>query len=53
MTAVGSRDRVERAILGMILAGRFWSFRAIIVAGEPLCDVGFPFRALVTLIRVI
>ena len=32
-TAVGSFDRAERAILGLIVAGRG-------VVAEPLCDVG-------------
>ena len=41
VTAVGSPDRAERAILGMIL-GVFWSIQATFVVGEPLCDVGIP-----------
>ena len=41
VTTVGSPDRVERAILGMVL-GVFWSIQAIFVVREPLCDVGTP-----------
>ena len=46
VTAVRSPDRAERAILGVILAGRFfdfWPIQATFVVGEPLCDVGTPF----------
>ena len=40
VTAVGSPDRAERAILGVILAGRvFVSIQDIFLVGEPLCDV--------------
>ena len=41
VTSVGSPDRAERAILGMIL-GVFWPIQAVFVAREPLCDVGTP-----------
>ena len=41
VTAVGSLDRAQRAILGGILAGRVFvqSRIYIFVAGEPLCGV--------------
>ena len=41
LTAVGSPDRGERAILGVIL-GDFWPIQATCVVGEPLCDVKKP-----------
>ena len=37
--SVGSPDRAERDILGVIL-GVFWPVQATFVGGEPLCDVG-------------
>ena len=41
VTAVGTPDRAERAILKLILAGPFfWPIQAVFVVGEPLCDVG-------------
>ena len=40
VTPAGSPDRAECAILGMILAGRFWPIQAVFVVAEPLCDVG-------------
>ena len=43
VTAVGSPDIAERAILGQILAGAlFWPIQAVFVVGGPLCDVGTP-----------
>ena len=41
-TAVGSPDRAERAILGVMLVPRFGPIQAIFVVGEPLCDAGAP-----------
>ena len=41
VTSVGSSDRVECYILGMVL-NVFWPFQAVIVVGEPFCDLGFP-----------
>ena len=41
MTAVGSPDSAECAILGFIL-GIFWSIQAVFVIGEPFCDAGTP-----------
>ena len=40
VTPVGSPDRAERAILGVILAGLFWPNQDMFVVAEPLCDVG-------------
>ena len=40
VTPVGSPDRAERAILGMIWLSVFWPIQAVFVVGEPLCDVG-------------
>ena len=43
VTAVGSPDRAERAILGVILAGRvFGQSRSFLWSEEPLCGVGTP-----------
>ena len=43
VTAVGSPDRTEHAILRVILAGRFFlPSQAVFVSGEPLCDAGTP-----------
>ena len=45
VTAVGSPDRAEHAILGTILAVRCFGFglvKAVFVVGEPLRDVGTP-----------
>ena len=43
LTAVGSPDRAKGAILGVILAGRFFGhFRLYLWAGEPRYDVGTP-----------
>ena len=43
VTAVGSPDRAERAILGVILAGRFFlPNQVVFLVGEPLCDVATP-----------
>ena len=42
VTAVGSPDRKEFAMLGVILAGRFLPIQAVLVVREPLCDVGTP-----------
>ena len=41
LTAVGSPDRAEHAILGIIL-GIFWPIQANLVVEEPLCDLGIP-----------
>ena len=42
-SAVGFPDRAERAILGVILAERFFfPIQAVFVVREPLCDVGTP-----------
>ena len=42
-TAVGSPDKAERAILGVILARYFFCrFRPIFVVTEPFCDVRTP-----------
>ena len=44
VTAVGSLDRTEHAILGVILAGRgFGQSRSFLWSGEPLYGVGTPF----------
>ena len=54
VTAVGSPNRAERAILGRILAGAlFWIVQAVFVVREPLCDVGTSSCALISLLRVI
>ena len=54
VTAVRSPGRAERAIWGGISAGRFlWLIQAVFVVGEPLCDVGTAYRALISLLRVI
>ena len=42
VTAVGSPDRAERAILGLLLVV-FWSIQAVFVVEEPLYDVGTPY----------
>ena len=43
VTAVGSPYRAKRAILGVILAGRFLPIQAVfVVGGELVCDVGTP-----------
>ena len=42
VTVIGSPDRAERAILGVILAGRFSPIQAVLMAMEPLHDVGTP-----------
>ena len=42
VTTVGSPDRAEHDILGMVFPGRFWSTQTAIVVGETLCDVGNP-----------
>ena len=52
VTPVGSSDRAEHAILGVIL-GVFLPIQATFVVGEPLCDVGISSWALITLLRVI
>ena len=39
VTPVGSPNRAERAILGVILDA-FWSIQVVCVVGEPFCDVG-------------
>ena len=47
-------DRAERAILRVIFARRiFGQIQALLVVGDPLCDVGTPSSALITLLRVI
>ena len=42
VTAVGSPDRAERAILGVILVGRDIADLDVFVVGKLLCDVGTP-----------
>ena len=43
VTAVGFPDRGKRAILEVILAGRFFlPIQAVFVVGGPPCDVGPP-----------
>ena len=43
VTAVGSIDRAERAILGVFVAGRvFWPIQVIFVVGPPFYGVGTP-----------
>ena len=43
VTAVGSLDRDELAILGVIVAGRvFGPTQVIFAVTAPLCDVGTP-----------
>ena len=41
VAAVGSSDRAERDILGVIL-NFFWPIQATVVVREPLCDAGIP-----------
>ena len=53
VTAVGSSDRAEHAIFGMILAVRFLAIQAVFATGEPLSDGGTASLALITLLRVI
>ena len=54
VTAVRTPDRAECAILGVILALRFfWPIQAVFVVTEPLCNVGNPSWALTTLLRTI
>ena len=48
VTAVGSPDKAQRDILGMILDA-CWRLRAAFADGEPLCDVGIPSWALIPL----
>ena len=52
ITAVEFPDRGERAILGMVLSF-FWPIQATFVAVEPLCVVGVPSWAIITLLRII
>ena len=42
VTAVKCPDRARHAILGVILAGRFSPIQAVLMAMEPLHDVGTP-----------
>ena len=42
VTAAGSPDRAERAILGVILVGRDIADLDVFVVGKLLCDVGTP-----------
>ena len=43
VTAVGSIDIAERAILGVFMTGCvFWPIQVIFVVREPLCGVGIP-----------
>ena len=53
VTAIGSSGRAEDAILGVVVAGRFWPIQVIFVVAAPLCGVGSPSRSLITLLRVI
>ena len=50
-TSVGSLARAQSDMFGVILT--FWPIQATFVAKEPLCDLGIPSRALITLLRVI
>ena len=52
VTTIGSHDRVERDILGMIL-DVFWPIQATFAARVPLCDVGTPSWALIFLPKII
>ena len=52
LTSVESPDRAKRDILGTFL-NIFLLVQAVIVTGEPLCGMGIPSRALVTLLRAI
>ena len=51
VTSVGSPD-TEGEMLGVSLDG-FWPIQDTFVTGEPLCDVGIPSEALITLLRII
>ena len=42
VTAVGSPDSAERAILGVVLAASFWTIQVMFVDAEALCGVGTP-----------
>ena len=43
VVAVGSPDRAELAIWGMILVGiRVWPIQTLFVVGEQVCDVRTP-----------
>ena len=42
ITVIGSPDRGERDIFGMILLSGFWPIQATFVVGEAFCDVGLP-----------
>ena len=43
VTGVRSPDRAEPAILGVVLAGRFFGLiQAVFVGKEPLCGIGTP-----------
>ena len=53
VTAAGSPDRVECAILAVILAQRFRPIQPVFVIGKPLCDVRTPSPAPISLLRVI
>ena len=54
VTAVGSLDTAERGIFeGDFGWALFWPIQAIFVVGGPLCGLGTPIRALITLLRVI
>ena len=47
-------DRAERATLRVIFARRiFGQIQALLVVGEPLCNVGTTSSALLALLRVI
>ena len=41
VTPVGSPDRAEGGILGMLL-NVFWPIQAAFVVGKPFCDVAVP-----------
>ena len=49
MTPVESPDRAEYEMDDF---GLFWPIQAAFVVGEPLCDVGTPSSALISLFRV-
>ena len=48
--SAGSPARAERGILGVVY-GVFGTIQALFVVGQPLCDVGVPSQALITLLR--
>ena len=51
VTAVGSPDRAEHTIWGVILAVGFSPIQAVHAVGEPISDVGAAPWALITSLR--